>query len=126
MNLRQEIAEAFAEVASADLSKTTGFEFRQAFTSTQSPSGAQGRWFVTPHAIDRFRQRTRQSHLTYEQALGAIIDESTRSHKVKDLDGGAQLWRGPKPRRLRYVVVDDGVGLPVLATVLFSFDAGEA
>lgn len=78
---------------------------------------AKGRWFVTPHAVRRYLERVRPG-LTYEQALAEIIRESWRARPVKPW-GRAHLWRGPKPRRLRYIVAPAPRGrrLPVLITV---------
>jgi hypothetical protein len=79
--------------------------------------GAVGPWFVTPHAVQRYIERV-DSSLSYEAALGRIISDSVNAHCVKKLDDGAELWRGPKPRRLRYVVSPD----KQLMTVMFAFD----
>lgn len=72
---------------------------------------------MTPHAVQRYRERV-APNMSYEGALGCIINDSVGAHKVKDLDAGAELWRGPKPRRLRYIVSRDAQ----VITVLFAFD----
>lgn len=93
--------------------------------------GATGRWFVTPHAIDkwiaRFTPRSfREAERTEEQrvrVLGWILDEAERARFVKALDTGVQLWRGPKPRRVRFIVTVCSEGtLPALLTVLPACD----
>lgn len=79
--------------------------------------GAVGPWFVTPHAVQRYIERV-EPGLSYEVALGRIISDSAGAHRVKQLDQGAELWRGPKPRRLRYIVSPDNQ----LITIMFAFD----
>lgn len=86
--------------------------------------GAAGRWFITPHAVEQALARAGWERGTaYEQALAALIDESRGAHFVKMLPSGAELWRGPKPRRMRYIVrpAADGA-LPQLVTVLSTYD----
>lgn len=61
---------------------------------------ATGKWFCTPHAVQRYREIT--PGLTYEQALADLIRESESLHVVRTLDSGALLCRGPRPRRLRF------------------------
>lgn len=86
-------------------------------------TGANGRWFVTPHAIERFCQGVGwEVGRRYEDALATLIDESRGAHRVKLLPSGAELWRGPKPRRLRYIVQPGEGSLPALVTVLGSHD----
>jgi hypothetical protein len=122
VSLIDQVNALFADAATWDRSRTLWHEFRVAFTASQEPSGAAGRWFVTPHAVDAYRERTGRRRMSYETALGEIVSDSERAHQVKTLRSGAQLWRGPKPRRLRYIVMDDSPGLPVLVTVLGAFD----
>lgn len=57
--------------------------------------------------------------MSYEQALGAIIADSERAHRVHVQDSGHEVWRGPRPRRLRYVVEPSRIPgeLPALVTV---------
>lgn len=75
-----------------------------------------GRWFITPHAVQRYRQRVREC--SYEEALAVLVDWSERAHYVKQRNDGAELWRGPKPLRLRLVVGKREDGAPQLVTVL--------
>src|SRR5690606_32339717 len=64
---------------------------------------ARGRWFVTPHALARFRELV--PTLSERGALAALIRESERAHLVRvDHETGALLMRGPRPHRLRFVV----------------------
>lgn len=96
---------------------------------------AAGRWFCSPHAVRRFARRvfgwrgTDDDPLPealYRRAIAEIVTESEGAHFVKryPLKEGhveADLWRGPKPRRLRYVVavrLAEGGRLPTLITVL--------
>lgn len=83
---------------------------------------AAGRWFVTPHAVERFRELV--PCRSYEHALGLLVNESERVHYVRLLETGFHLVRGPRPRRLRYVVAPpDAPGrLPALVTVLPAHD----
>lgn len=84
--------------------------------------GARGRWYVTPHALQRWREHfdRRSSALA---ALDHLIAECDGAHFVKALNTGPQLWRGSKPRRVRFVVSVGSEGtLPVLVTVLSTFD----
>lgn len=80
-----------------------------------------GPWFITPHAVHRYIERVRP-HLTYERALSDLIEESRRAHAVKEIQPGLWLWRGGKPRRLRFRVSVMGSGAPQLVTVLTAFD----
>lgn len=123
--LAAEVRAAFASAAMTGREhRTVAHEFRVRQQDSQPVTGAVGRWFVTLHAVNAFRSRAGgASWMTYERALGEIINESTAARKLKDLDSGAELWRGPRPRRLRYIVMpDERYGLPVLVTVLFAFD----
>lgn len=97
---------------------------RVAERSRSPDCGAAGRWFVTPHAVEQFSARAAgwERASTYEHTLATIIDESRRAHIVKILQSGAELWRGPKPRRLRYIVRPGADGLPALVTVLSTYD----
>ena len=88
--------------------------------------GAVGRWFVTPHAVRRYRERVPGARkLSYEQALGRIIKDSWRAHFVRIERNGMELWRVGKPWRTRYRVAPaEGAGLPVLMTVLRGCEHG--
>lgn len=99
---------------------------KEAVAQRAEKSGAVGRWFITPHAAKQFRDRAGwQRADDYESALVELIDESRAAHFVKVLDSGLELWRGPKPRRLRYIVGPGEGSLPALVTVLRSHDKGQ-
>lgn len=76
-------------------------------------------WVITDHAITRYIQRVRQ-RATYEQAIADIMRLLARAHLVKDC-GDYELWRTPRPERLRIRAVRNGDRLEV-ATILFAFD----
>lgn len=87
---------------------------------------AAGRWFITPHAVERYRERI-EPGLTYDEALGRLVALSEGAHFVREkvtVDfGRVEIWRGPKPTRLRCYVVPGREGeLDVLVTVLPTFD----
>ena len=81
----------------------------------------RGRWFITPHAVRRYIERIDPS-ATFESALEVLISESERAHRVKAVGPDVALYRGAKPRRLRFRVAESGPGLPQLVTVLRSWD----
>jgi hypothetical protein len=85
---------------------------------------ARGRWFVTPHALARFREIVPVGDAA---ALSMLIRESEHSHLVRVLESGALLLRGPRPHRLRFVVRASPVpgALPQLVTVLPTFGSRE-
>jgi hypothetical protein len=68
----------------------------------------------------RYSERVGAS--TYEAALAALITESERAHFVKRLATGAELWRGPSPLRLRFIVGPGRGAKPALVTVEASHD----
>lgn len=90
--------------------------------------GAKGNWFITPHAVDRFRERVARKRITYEQALGALIRIAEGAHRIMTPNGpkmtkhGFEVWRAAKPYRLRLWVSSGGDGKPQLVTVLSAFD----
>ena len=125
ISLRAEIAEAMREAARYAPHVTTGYEFRR--MQSQPERHFAGRWFVGPHAVRRFLKRVPAARgWSYERALAAIISDTDAAHFVKALDTSAQLWRGPKPWRLRYIVTSAGSAgaLPVLVTVQAACDRG--
>lgn len=82
-------------------------------------SGAVGRWFITPHAVMQYRVRVSgKEETSFERARAELMALSARAHFVRRLDSGAELWRAPKPLRLRFVVARAFAGLPQLVTVL--------
>jgi len=80
-----------------------------------------GRWFVTPHAVRRYVERV-DPQLTYELALAALIRESETARRVKELEPGVWLYRGRRPRRLRFRVAENDRGAPQILTVLKGHD----
>lgn len=86
---------------------------------------AVGKWFITPHAVERYRERI-DPRASYEVALARLIDESMSAKRVKEISPGVALYRGRKPRRLRYCVAEKGEMLPQLLTVLTPFDGWTA
>jgi len=80
-----------------------------------------GKWFVTPHAVARYIERVRPG-ASYETALRELVRESETARPVKEIEPGLWLYRGAKPRRLRYRVSTREPGLPQLVTVLRTFD----
>lgn len=87
--------------------------------------GARGRWFVTPHAVHRFRQRVPGgAAMSFETAQAAIVADSLRAHHVRSYADGSELWRAGRPLRTRYIVRPQSNGLPVLQTVLAGCERG--
>jgi hypothetical protein len=88
-------------------------------------TGARGRFFVTPHAVERYQERVHRG-ICYDRALREILEICERAHYVKDYHGGAQYWRGPKPMRLRLLVAPAvGDELPQVITILPAADRME-
>lgn len=83
---------------------------------------ANGRWFVTPHAVLRMRQLC--PRLTYDEALAFLIRESETARFVRMKNPDAALYRGARPFRHRYIVAPakSPDELPVLLTVLPTHD----
>lgn len=82
-----------------------------------------GRFFVTPHAVERYRERIPGKRgLSYEQALGELIRLLDRAHRVRVDDNGTELWRVGNPTRLRFRVQPSSLGLPQVLTVMMPFD----
>lgn len=78
----------------------------------------EGRWFVTPHAVQRYRERHRPD-ISRRQALGelSLISEiATRKCRMRS---GDYEFAIEQPRKIRLVVSHDSEGeLPALVTVL--------
>lgn len=77
------------------------------------------RIWVTNHAVVRFRERVAPWHPGRVRRY--LVEQCEQGHFVKVLACGLELWRGPKPRRLRLRVSRQG-NVMVLESVLFSFD----
>lgn len=96
-------------------------------------AGGVGAFFVTPHAVRRYRERFAPG-LRYEAARDELIRLTTAGKYVERyrglhaMGGHLELWRGPKiggartqdrRSRLRFVVGRGGLGvLPQVITVL--------
>lgn len=83
-------------------------------------TGASGKFFVTPHAIDQYLLRVRPG-VSRQEALADLIRTSLGATKVRDFPDGRELWRGPNKgvvRRLLFIVAPSREGvLPVIETV---------
>jgi hypothetical protein len=86
-----------------------------------------GRWFVTPHAVERMLERHGAAlGLTNRAAaLAWIIEESMVAKFAHPTVTGNPVWVGRRPRRIRYVLGDLPIELagqpgakPPLITVL--------
>lgn len=66
---------------------------------SRTPGAA--RWRITDHAVRRYRERLRGRARDDGQARGQLLAICQGAHRVKALPGGLELWRGPKPLRLR-------------------------
>ncbi len=75
-----------------------------------------GRWFITPHAVRQYIHRVRPG-LLYPYALAELIRLSECARYIKQLNH-LELWRGPKPLRLRLYIGRQRNGAPQLVTVL--------
>lgn len=126
--IQAEILQEIMAAARYAQHRTVGVELRAMQARPTPPMGAVGRWFVTPHAVNQYIAKYARG-MSYEQALGQIINDSERARKIQDLPTGAELWRGPDwrskrkdvrhpPSRVLYCVMPDSPGLPVLVTVL--------
>lgn len=82
-----------------------------------------GNWIVTPHAVQRFRERI-APEMTYEQARDYLIEQSLTARYVKEWKPGIFLFRGPRPNRLRFWVAFEEGRLPQLITVMAGHDPG--
>lgn len=117
--------------AHPQMERTVSYEFRRMQRRAEEDpeqhharTGAVGRWFVTPHAVRRYIERV-DHRVAYRVALGALIHEGTQARFVKVVEYTSatgqpvELWRGKKPRRLRfYVTQNPGELRPTLITVL--------
>ena len=109
----------------------------------QDEGSIAGKWFVTGHAARRFAQHAlgwtggeddALPEVLYKRALTEIIRDSEAAHVVRACtprsgSPEAVVWRGPKPRRLRYIVAAkplDGYQVAGLMTVLPEYDRRRA
>lgn len=77
----------------------------------------KGNWFITPHAIKRYRQLC-CCKIDDEQALEELIQISITARFVKEQYPGMSIYRTGKPWRHRLVVSTRQPGKPQLVTVL--------
>ena len=76
---------------------------------------------ITLHAIERYRERIERG-IPIEHAIAALRHQMSRARYVKNMNhNGYELWRGPKPRRLRFLISRFGEDVE-LVTVLRAFD----
>ncbi len=131
-----EILQDLREAQAQHKERTQGFVVRT-IASKPNPTGATGKFFITPYAIKRYIERVRPG-LTYNQALSELIfltnagsfKSPYRGQKLPQQYPNAklELWRGPRvgsrPKqdrrsRLRFVVSHSDHGeLPQVITVL--------
>ncbi len=83
-------------------------------------TGAIGRFYVSAHAITRYIERVRPG-IARSVALAELIRIGNGAEKLKTLEDGTELWRGPKKSpapRLLFLVGPKSEGtLPVMRTV---------
>jgi len=80
----------------------------------------RGRWLISPHAIEQYKKRFART-LSDDEAREQLIEQSLTAHYVKVWKPGTELWKGPKPRRIRYFI--DVTGTPTLVTCYAGKDA---
>ena len=84
-----------------------------------------GRWFVTPHAVERYIFRVRPG-VGLSQARDEILQLAERAVRIRSAGDGIEDWRHPRFRQLFFRVNAKATSfrgdLPVLITV---FVAGE-
>jgi hypothetical protein len=86
-------------------------------------TGAAGSFFVTPHAVERYRERIPgKARLSYNEALTELIELTSKAHFVGMRGDGSELWRVGRPTRLRFRVGRSAPGLPQIMTVMMPFD----
>jgi hypothetical protein len=80
----------------------------------------EGSWFITRAALEDYARLTGKVVADPDLVRPALLAEISRAHFVKQQDSGAELWRGGKPLRLRFIVVTEagvGGGAPQLVRV---------
>jgi hypothetical protein len=83
-----------------------------------------GPWFITPHALERFVALVGTTG-ERERDIARVACDAKRAHRVKGTRDGCEIWRGPKPLRLRFIVGPGEGDKPALVTVLPAFDRSE-
>ena len=78
-----------------------------------------GPFFITPHAIERYQQRVDVS-CNPKEAFEALLRISRAARFAKELPPRngvkCEQWRGPRPDRIRLIVVQDARG-PAIVSV---------
>lgn len=81
---------------------------------------AQGPWFISPHAVNRYIERCRGG-LTRERALKELIAHAETARYLRSVTvgdyGQCELWRTKDRRNWRLIVSREQPGLPQLVTV---------
>jgi hypothetical protein len=84
----------------------------------------EGDVFITPHAVRQYQTRTRAGRgMQFEAARAHLVEQVAKARAIKPTGrGGAVLFRGPKPERLRLVIGPGEGDKPALVTVLTRSD----
>jgi hypothetical protein len=78
---------------------------------------AAGRFFWTPHAVNRAIERL-WPMATYEEALGRLVTAAESAHLLRVEERG-EIWRARRPLRFRFIVGASAPdGLPPVLTVI--------
>lgn len=85
-----------------------------------SESSATPVWVITAHALERYVERVHRG-ISFRKAAQELERHMSGAHYVKTLPTGIELWRGPKPARMRLRVMRVGNTLE-LVSVLEAFD----
>lgn len=71
----------------------------------------EGSWYLTRAALEDYARLVGKTGVDLEVLRSALLQEIGRAHFVRRQDSGAELWRGGKPLRLRFIVSTlEGVG----------------
>ena len=104
-----------AREASAE-SQVRGVVRKKPAECDRSRGAAPQSWQISGHAVSRYIQRVMRGRPA-DRARADLLWMLERAHFVKALPGGLELWRGPKPLRLRLRIKD-----LVLVTVITDCD----
>jgi hypothetical protein len=78
----------------------------------------EGPFFITPHAIERYQQRVDVS-CNRKEAFDALLRISKVARFAKELPPRngvkCEQWRGPKPDKIRLIVVHNARGPAVVS-----------
>jgi hypothetical protein len=106
-------ARASGEAASAKRSASRG---HRVACAEEAAAAVDCRWDISGHAVERWIQRVDVT-ATPSDAANAITADSAAAHLVKRQRNGLDVWRGPKPRRARFLVCQGR-----LVTVMGAYD----